>query len=48
MEKLNLLNQCIACILVFQITSSLAQNPVREANYNRYDKIYDSKHESYH
>jgi len=35
MEKLNLLNQCLACVLVFQISSSLAQNPVRETNYNR-------------
>lgn len=36
MEKIkNLVSQCLACVLVLQISSSLAQNPVRETNYNR-------------
>ncbi|CRK88215.1 CLUMA_CG001996, isoform A [Clunio marinus] len=35
MEKINILNHCLACFLVIQISSTLAQNPVRETNYNR-------------
>jgi mannose-binding lectin 2 len=35
MERLNLINQCIACIFILQITTCLAQRPIREHNYNR-------------